>query len=96
MRAGPAYWRVHVFGTKGWAEARDETMITLAPMGRKPETRALPPVDSLGVLLEAFAESIEEGRPFPVSTAEMLDVVGAFEAIIRSIGEGRPLPVARS
>ena len=28
VRAGPAYWRVHVFGTKGWAEARDETTLT--------------------------------------------------------------------
>ena len=23
VRAGPMFWRVHVFGTKGWAEARD-------------------------------------------------------------------------
>src|SRR5436309_428310 len=22
VRAGPAYWRVHVFGTRGWAEVR--------------------------------------------------------------------------
>src|SRR5262249_33191122 len=24
VRAAPMFWRVHVFGTKGWAEARDE------------------------------------------------------------------------
>jgi len=28
VRAAPAYWRVMVFGTKGWAEARDETVLT--------------------------------------------------------------------
>ena len=48
---------------------------------------------SLGVLLEAFAETIETGKPFPVSTADMLDVVGAFEAIIRSMAEDRPVSV---
>jgi len=50
-------------------------------------------VDSLAVLLEAFAESIETGKPFPVTTADMLHVVGAFEAIIRSIDEGGPVKV---
>jgi predicted dehydrogenase len=45
------------------------------------------------VLLEAFAESIETGKPFPVTTADMLDVVGAFEAIIRSMAEGVPAKV---
>ena len=50
----------------------------------------------LGVLLEAFAETIETGKPFPVSTADMLDVVGAFEAIIRSMTEDRPISISRS
>jgi predicted dehydrogenase len=93
VRAAPAYWRVHVFGTGGWAEARDETTLTVALNGESPQTETLPPVDSLGVLLEAFAESIELGTPFPVTTDEMLDVVGAFEAAIDSMACGRPVSV---
>jgi hypothetical protein len=31
-----------------------------------------------------------------VSTDDMLDVVGAFEAIIRSMAEERPIRVARA
>lgn len=96
VRAAPMFWRIHVFGTKGWAEAREETSLTIAMIGGQPETKTYPPVDSLGVLLEAFAETIETGKPFPVSTADMLDVVGAFEATIRSIAEGKPIAVARS
>jgi predicted dehydrogenase len=96
VRSAPMFWRVHVFGTKGSAEARDETMLTLAHIGEPPRTQIYEPVDSLGVLLEAFAETIETGKPFPVSTDDMLDVVGAFEAVIRSIGEGRPVEVVRS
>jgi predicted dehydrogenase len=96
VRAAPAYWRVQVFGTRGWAEARDETMLTVARIGEKPEQRALPQVDSLAMLLEAFAETVATGKPFPVATSEMLEVVSAFEAIIRSSSEGRPVEVVRS
>jgi predicted dehydrogenase len=96
VRAAPAYWRIHVFGTKGWAEARDETVLTTALVGEKPDSKVFPAVDSLGVLLEAFGETIETGKPFPVSTHDMLDVAGAFEAIICSMEEGRPVKVQRN
>lgn len=93
VRAAPIFWRIHVFGTKGSAEARDETTLTVARIGEAPQIQTFPQVDALAALLEAFAESIETGTPFPVTTADMLDVVGAFEAIIRSIDEGRPMKV---
>jgi predicted dehydrogenase len=95
VRAAPAYWRIMVFGTKGWAEARDETLLTTALVGQPPETKVYPAVDSLGVLLEAFAETIETGKPVPVTADDMLDVAGAFEAIIRSMAEGAPVRVRR-
>jgi predicted dehydrogenase len=95
VRAAPAYWRVHVFGTKGWAEARDETTLTVAPNGQSPRTQTLPPADSLGVLLEAFGEAIELGTPFPVTTDEMLAVVAAFEAAIKSLRVGKPVRLNR-
>src|SRR5690348_4382550 len=95
VRAAPMYWRIMVFGTKGSAEARDETSLTVAPIGQEPKTTVYPAVDSLGVLLEDFAETIETGRPFPVTASDMLDVVGAFEAIITSIKEGKPVAVKR-
>ena len=95
VRAAPAYWRVHVFGTRGWAEARDETTITLALNGQVPRTETMPQADSLGVLLEAFADTIEHGKPFPVTTDEMLDVVAAFEAAIQSMKSAAAVKVAR-
>jgi predicted dehydrogenase len=95
VRAAPAYWRIMVFGTNGWAEARDETVLTTALVGEKPDSQVFPAVDSLGVLLEAFGETIETGKPFPVSTDDMLDVAGAFEAIIRSMAEGGPVVVKK-
>ncbi len=93
VRAGPAYWRVHVFGTKGWAEARGETLLTVAPMGQEPKTREFPATDSLAALLEKFAEAADGGAPFPVSPEQMLDTVAAFEALIRSMEARRPVAV---
>jgi len=95
VRAAPIFWRVHVFGTRGWAEARDETTLIVAPNGCPPQQQALREVDSLAVLLDAFAESVETGKAFPVPTLQMLDVVGAFEAIVRSIDESRRVRVDR-
>jgi predicted dehydrogenase len=95
VRAAPMYWRVYVVGTKGWAEARDETTLTVARIGGTPQTQAFPQVDSLGVMLDAFGETIETGKPFVVTTDEMLDVVAAFEAAIVSMKEKRPVVVAR-
>jgi hypothetical protein len=89
------YWRVHVFGTKGWAEALGETTLNVAMLGETPQAQSFPEVDSLGVLLESFGEAIETGTPFAVSTDQMLDTVGAFEATIASITSGRPASVAR-
>ena len=89
--AAPMIWRIHVFGTKGWAEAREETMLTVATIGGEPKTTTYPQVDSLGTLIESFGETIETSKPFAVTTADMLDVVGAFEALIRSITEKRPV-----
>jgi predicted dehydrogenase len=96
VRAGPAYWRVHVFGTRGWAEARDEDTLTLAPLGQAPRTQTFPHVDSLLVLADAFADAVAGRAPFPVSTAQMLDLIGAFEAVIASIERREPVLVATS
>lgn len=96
VRAAPAYWRVHVFGTGGWAEARDETTLTVAPNGQSPQTETYPQADSLAALLESFAEAIELGAPFLVPASEMLDVVSAFEAAIASLKSGKPAAVRRA
>jgi predicted dehydrogenase len=93
VRAGPMYWRVHVFGTKGWAEVLGETRLIVAPLGQEPQTRTLPASDSLAALLEMFAVAVEGGAPFPVPPDEMLDLVGAFEALVASIEAGRPVAV---
>ena len=94
VRAAPMFWRVHVFGTLGSAEARGEDELIVARIGGEPERRTFAHVNSLRELLECFAEAVEGTAPFPVTPAQMLDVIGAFEAVLASMAKGRPVTLA--
>ncbi len=86
VRATPFYWRVHAFGTVGSAEVLGETELVLRLSGAPAEKIALPPADSLLAELEAFADAIEGRAPYPISEAQMLATMGAFEATLRALG----------
>ncbi|MBX9591949.1 MAG: Gfo/Idh/MocA family oxidoreductase [Hyphomonadaceae bacterium] len=89
IRATPVYWRVHVFGTDGSAEVLDETTLLLRKSGARPERREYQPIDALQAELDAFADALDLQRPYPVTEAEVLATLAAFEAAIRSVKEGR-------
>jgi predicted dehydrogenase len=95
VRSTAQFWRVHVFGSRGSAEALEDTevvvRVTDAPLRRIRMT----PVDALRLQLEAFAESVETGAPFPITDGEMLAGAAAFEAIVASIAEKRAIELSR-
>jgi predicted dehydrogenase len=91
VRATPLYWRVHVFGTKGSAEVLDEVTMILRKSGAKPQQTIYPAIDVLRAELDAFADSIEQRRPFPVQEAEVLATLSAFEAALASMASGAPV-----
>jgi predicted dehydrogenase len=91
IRQTPLYWRVHVFGTDGSAEVLDETSLVLRISGAQPERRQFKPVHSVRAEIDAFADTLEQKRPFPVSEAEVVTTLAAFEAILRSIEHGTPV-----
>jgi predicted dehydrogenase len=86
VRATPQYWRVHVFGANASAEALGENELVLH--GAAPQRLSLAPVDSLRAELEMFVDAIEARAAFPISAAQMLATVAAFEATIRSLESG--------
>ncbi|MDB5502761.1 MAG: gfo/Idh/MocA family oxidoreductase [Tardiphaga sp.] len=88
VRATPLFWRVHIFGTQGSAEVLDETTLVLRRSGQPPEVRALPRIDVLPAELDAFADMVEVGLPFPVPEADVLATLSAFEAGLKSIELG--------
>ncbi|MBM3529683.1 MAG: Gfo/Idh/MocA family oxidoreductase [Alphaproteobacteria bacterium] len=93
VRAAPAFWRIHVFGTEGMAEARDEDTLILGRIGDTPKVHTYEHVDSLKVLAEAFADAVAGRAPFPVATSQMLDMIAAFEAIVASLQTRAPVRI---
>ncbi len=91
VRSTAQFWRIHVFGSRGSAEALEDTevvvRVTDAPLRRIRMT----PVDSLRLELEAFAAGAATGAPFPIPDGEMVAGAAAFEAIVTSLAEKRPI-----
>ena len=93
VRASPIYWRVHVFGDEGSVEAIGETETLVRTRGGKVERREFPGVDSLLAEIDAFADAASGRAPYPITPAEMVNTIAAFEAIIRSMDTGAPVHI---
>jgi predicted dehydrogenase len=94
VRATPIYWRVHVFGTEGNAEALGETGLVLRLKGKETETRNFEPLDSIRAELEAFADAATLRAPYPITPEEMVIAVTTFEGVIQSIERGKSVTLA--
>jgi predicted dehydrogenase len=88
VRATPFYWRVHVFGTSGSAEVLDEVTLNLRESGSPPATTRYSAINVLRAELDAFTDAVLARRPFPVSEAEVLATLSAFEAALQSMASG--------
>jgi predicted dehydrogenase len=91
IRATPFYWRVHVFGTRGSAEVLDETTMVVRKSGHAPREIKFAQDDALAAELDAFADAVEHGHPFPVPEQDVLATLAAFEAALRSMQSGQPM-----
>ncbi len=99
--ATPFDGRFALYGSKGWAEVRDNAhpespqgwVLTKSLRGRPVEKIAYPPARAVLANLEAFADAASGGAPYPVAQSEMIANVSALEAIVRSAASGRVEPV---
>jgi predicted dehydrogenase len=95
VRTTPAYWRVHVFGKEGSAEALGATELTVRRTDAEPERLTFEPVDTLRLELEAFADAASGGAPYYIAPQQMIDAVAALEATIVSMKSGGTVRVRR-
>lgn len=95
IRATPIFWRVHAFGDLGSVEAIGETECVVRKSGGQVDRFNFDPIDSIKAELEAFATSIgSQGKvPYPISTTEMNQTIGLFEAIVKSIDQQSTIKV---
>jgi predicted dehydrogenase len=95
VRTTPAYWRVHVFGKEGSAEAIGGTELTLRKTDAVAQRFTFEPVDTLRLELEAFADAASGGAPYHIPPQQMIDAVAALEATIESMNSGGKIRVRR-
>jgi predicted dehydrogenase len=89
-------WRFEVHGSDGYAAMDTEARLVHGRAGT-PETRIeFGAFDKERAELEAFADAVTEGAPWPVSRGEGLAAIALFEAICRGAGaSGEAVEVAR-
>ena len=93
LTATPDDWRLHVYGTKGWAEIRQEVDLTVSLIGGKPVTRRFDKSRIEHSAFEAFADAIEGRAPYPVKRRQAVANSGLLQAIIQSAASGKPAAI---
>lgn len=85
IRSTAFYWRIHVFGTAGSAEAIGENELMLRLNGQAPQRFTYDPADSLAAEFDAFADALAGRTAYPVSGEEMIATIAAFEAVVAAV-----------
>jgi len=96
VRPTPYFWRVHVFGTSGSAEAIGESDLVVRLSGKKLQHITLEPVDTVRAALEAFADALSGRAAYPMPTEQIIGTIAAFEAANESIASGKPVKVEKA
>ena len=89
IRSTAFYWRIHVFGDKGSAEAIGENELIVRLNGQVPQRFSYDPVDSLAAEFDAFADAVAGRAAYPISGEEMIATIAAFEGVVASVESGR-------
>lgn len=87
-------WRWQLFGSKGWAEIRNHTHLTLSFVEGGSRTESFAEVDIERAELEAFADAVEGKAAYPVPRADVVNNIAFLEAIGRSIAASGPVRIA--
>jgi predicted dehydrogenase len=84
LTATAPIWRLRVMGSRGWAEMQGESRLVGAGLEGPVTETTFPPVNAERAELEAFADAIAGGAPYPVPAGEAVHGVAVFEAVARS------------
>jgi predicted dehydrogenase len=104
ISATPFYGRIAVFGSQGWAEARETShpddpdivhFFTKFNGDERQEMRVLEPYDGVVANFEAWADAVAGRHEYRFSDEERFANVAVLEAIARSAASGAPEAVVQ-
>jgi predicted dehydrogenase len=90
----PEFWRLHVFGTEGWAEVRGERTLTTRFLDGTVQTIEYPGNNSLADALACFADAVEGRGSYPVTAEEAINGAALLEGLMHSVAAGAPVRIA--
>lgn len=85
------YWRIHAFGTDGWAEMRGERSLSISDLKGDTETKEFDTTNLERAILENFAQAAQSKGSFVVTGAQAVNGIATLEAIGKSANTGEPI-----
>jgi predicted dehydrogenase len=82
------FWRIHVFGSKGWVEMQGSKALRVGDLNGAIDTKSYEDFDIQRAELEAFAEAVVGGQPFVESPEEIINGITVIEAMVESAQTG--------
>ena len=93
LMASGDYWRLHVFGSRGWAEMRGVRRLIVGDLDGWETVRDYEPFDMERAELEAFALAANGGPAYPVPPADAVHGTAVLQALVRSAERGEVVEV---
>jgi predicted dehydrogenase len=93
LHAASAFYRIHVFGSKGALEMRGETELLLSDLAGNVRRIAYDIVDKERAVLEAFADAVASKVKFVIPPGEIVNTVAVTEAVARSARNGQAVAI---
>ncbi len=90
----PELTRLHVFGTEGWAEIREQDYFLFKARKGEPQALEIDEIDAERAEMEAFADAVTGAAAFPYSVESAVNAVAVLEAMATSAKSGKPEKVA--
>jgi predicted dehydrogenase len=93
LHATSAFYRIHVFGSKGALEMRGETELLVSDLVGKVQRITFDAADKERAELEAFADAVSGGVKFVIAPEEIVNTVAVTEAIAASSRSGKAVSI---
>ena len=93
LHAASAFYRIHVFGSKGALEMRGETELLASDLAGNVQRFTYDAVDKERAELEAFADAVANKVKFVIAPEEIVNTVAVTEAITASARSGKAVAI---
>jgi predicted dehydrogenase len=93
LHSTSAFYRIHVFGSKGALEMRGETELLASDLTGKVQRFTYDAADKERAELEVFADAVAGGMKFVIAPEEIVNTVAVMEAVAESGRSGKTVSI---